>query len=369
MRTVSDRLAAALTGGRHVRPTAAASSTALVSVVIPCYNYGAFLPACVRSVLEQPGVDLQVIIVDDASTDDSVEVARAIAARDSRVTVVEHSRNRGHIVTFNDGLELVKGEYVVLLSADDQLTPGALLRASALMEEHPSVNLVYGNAEEFLDVPPRVAPGPTRSWTIWDGDAWLNRRVRSGHNCIRSPEAMMRSSVGHEFGWYRADLPHTSDLAMWMRVARTGGVGRINDVPQAFYRVHKASMSRTVFADLATDVKCRMQAFEAILGEDSERIPARPELLARAHRTLAGEALAHAARATERGSAQTVEVTTFVDFAKTYPGYASLPQWRAFRRRAKAGDSVRRMMPYGLLAPARGIRDRVRWRQWRWTGV
>src|ERR1700722_3515157 len=112
-----------------------------VSVVIPCYKYGHFLEECTQSVLEnQPGVDVRVLIIDDASPDDSADVARAIAARDPRVEVAVHAGNKGHIATYNEGLlDWADGDYSVLLSADDRLTPGALTRATALLDANPDV--------------------------------------------------------------------------------------------------------------------------------------------------------------------------------------------------------------------------------------
>ena len=95
-----------------------------VSVVIPCYNYGHFLRDAVASVLEnQPGVDVRVLIIDDASPDGSGETARAIAASDQRVEAVVHSSNRGHIAHSNEGLarHRADGQYSMLMSADDQL--------------------------------------------------------------------------------------------------------------------------------------------------------------------------------------------------------------------------------------------------------
>src|SRR5689334_14702632 len=112
-----------------------------VSVVIPCYNYGHYLQECVGSVLaEQPEVDVRVLIIDDASADDSAQVAKQIAADDPRVDVIVHSTNLGHLTTYNEGLlDWANGDYAVLLSADDQLTPGALTRACALLDARPEV--------------------------------------------------------------------------------------------------------------------------------------------------------------------------------------------------------------------------------------
>src|SRR5690349_3602871 len=124
-----------------------------VTVVIPCYNYGHFLPQLVHSVLTQADVSPRVVIVDDASPDGSGEVAERLAAGDDRVQVVRNEVNLGHIATYNVGLAQANTTYVALVSADDMLTPGALGRATALMEAYPSVGLVYGLTRSFSGEP------------------------------------------------------------------------------------------------------------------------------------------------------------------------------------------------------------------------
>src|ERR1700738_5097729 len=107
-----------------------------VSVVIPCYNYGHFLEEAVGSALTgQDGVDVRVLIIDDASPDDSAQQAHRIAAADPRVEVRVHETNKRHIATYNEGLlEWADGVYVALLSADDRLAPGAPGRAGAPLD-------------------------------------------------------------------------------------------------------------------------------------------------------------------------------------------------------------------------------------------
>ncbi|HEY5154997.1 MAG TPA: glycosyltransferase, partial [Acidimicrobiales bacterium] len=109
------------------------------SVVIPCFNYGRFLPSSVGSVLDQGDVEVEVIIVDDASTDGSLAVAEEMAAADPRIRVVAHRQNAGHVVTFNDGFEVATGEFIVRLDADDLLSVGSLARAAALFVAFPTV--------------------------------------------------------------------------------------------------------------------------------------------------------------------------------------------------------------------------------------
>ena len=148
---------------------------------MPCYNYGHYLPGAVASVLDQADVDADVLMIDDASPDGSGEVARPLAAEDPRIQVICHEPNKGHIATYNEGLSIVEGDYMVLLSADDMLTPGSLGRATALMEAQPSVGFVYGFPLEFLDVPPPASTA-VRSWTVWSGHEWIEQRCQRGHN-------------------------------------------------------------------------------------------------------------------------------------------------------------------------------------------
>src|SRR3982751_726042 len=119
-----------------------------VDAIIPCHNYGHLLEDAVRSVLAQEDVTVRVLILDDASTDKTPAVAAELA-RDLRVESRRHAINRGHIRTYNEGLEWVQADYVLLLSADDVLTPGSLARAVRVMQAHPDVVLTYGRDIAF----------------------------------------------------------------------------------------------------------------------------------------------------------------------------------------------------------------------------
>ena len=203
------RLASPWNADVHVeRPRKLAGRCPLVSVVVPCYNYGHYLPDCVKSVLDQEDVRVDVLIIDDASPDGSAEVASRLAAQDIRVRTIRHDTNKGHIATYNEGLAQARGDYAVLLSADDLMTPGCLSRATALMEAHPSVGLTYGFTVDFVSSQPPPARTRATSWIAWQGHSWFARICQTGRNLLRSPEAVMRTTVLHQIGGYRADLPH-----------------------------------------------------------------------------------------------------------------------------------------------------------------
>lgn len=99
-----------------------------VSVLIPAYNVARFLPRAVRSALDQKGVVIEVIIVDDASTDGTADVAAQLAADDPRVRVLLGASNRGSAVARNIGAAAACGTWIAVLDADDAYRPGRLRR-------------------------------------------------------------------------------------------------------------------------------------------------------------------------------------------------------------------------------------------------
>jgi glycosyltransferase involved in cell wall biosynthesis len=342
-----------------------------VSVVVPCYNYGHFLPDAVASVLEQQGVDVRVLIIDDASKDDSAQVAHRIAASDPRVEVYVHPVNQGNLRTYNEGiLEWADGDYTVNLSADDRLTPGALSRAADLLDAHPEVSFVYGHPLHFEHNKPLPVPRTTpRGWSIWNGSWWIERQFRLAHSCITSPEVVVRTCVQKKVGGYDLRLPHSGDVEMWMRLALYGDVGYVRGVDQAFYRVHQHNMTkaRTVLVDLQQ----RRAAYEAFLAWRGERLPDATRLADIVHRKLAGEALWIAARAYDRRRTEQTPVDELVDFAfDCWPEAGTLPVYRGLRMRRRIGA---RTMPYlqplVLSAVARRLQNELWWRSWKLRGL
>ncbi len=337
-----------------------------VSVVIPCYNYGHFLDGVVGSVLGQSGVDARVIIVDDASPDGSADVAEALASKDSRIRLLRHERNQGHIQTYNDGLELADGEFVALLSADDLLAPGSLSRAASLMQHRPSVGLVYGVARSFSGEPP--APPERRvTWSVWPGQQWLSWSAYRGRNFILSPEVLMRTETLRKVGWYNPGLPHSGDLEYWLRAAAISDVARVNGPVHAYYRVHDANMHSTSFATMPVDLAHRRAAFDVLLSPDlTKAVPQATRFHELARRALALEALRLARAAGSLDGAGSRQ--SLVDFAvDTWPDVRTRRGFAA----VQAAD-----IPSALgwfKAPVRDLADRIsnhaKWRLWNLAGV
>jgi glycosyltransferase involved in cell wall biosynthesis len=352
-----------------------------VSVVIPCYNYGSYLTQCVNSVLDQPGVRVDILIIDDASTDGSDQVVRRLGAQDKRIRTIIHTENQGNVATYNEGLMHVTGDYTLLISADDLLTPGCLARATALMEEYPSVGFAFGSPVVLRD--PDLPPARTtaKRWIIWPGHNWIWQRCKNGENALRSPEGVMRTSVLREIGGvFQAHLPHACDFEMWLRHATASDVGYIAGADQAYYRIHATNMHHRM--DALGDYSQRLGSFDTVFSERSGVLKEVDAMRDEAHRTIARLALRQAVRDTAyrtipqssfhpvlgrylSGPIGDATVDDYRAFAlKTWPDARNLSEWQTLDKLCKE-DGLPQLNP-SLLAhmAVRKLRSRsVLWRR------
>ena len=248
-----------------------------VDVIVPCYNYAHFLEECVESILSQSHRDLRVLIINDASPDNTHEVAQELLRRDSRVQYLRHPVNRGHIATYNEGLEWATGDYTLLISADDMLTSGSLERTVELMDAHPEVVLTHGRA---------IVIEPDGRETEWEKNHAQETLIVSGPEFVRSlcercgnpvqtPTVVVRTDIQRRIGGYRADLPYTADMEMWLRFGAHGCVGYL-PVFQALYRLHASNMH--LQSNHGDDMTHQFLAFQSLFNHYSDRLPNAAEL-------------------------------------------------------------------------------------------
>ena len=115
-----------------------------VSVVMPAYNVAPFILESVRSVLEQSFQDLELIVVDDGSSDGSAD--RLLAVKDSRLQIIQQV-NRGSSSARNSGIKLASSEYIGFIDADDLWVPNKLETHITFLEQHPEVDLTFSRSE------------------------------------------------------------------------------------------------------------------------------------------------------------------------------------------------------------------------------
>ncbi len=222
-----------------------------VDVVIPNYNYARYLRVCAESVLSQDMEKLRLLIIDNASTDNSVAVAREIAAADPRVELLLRPVNKGPHASFNDGIDWAGADYFVLLFADDVLTPGALQRAVSLMQHDRTIAFTYGRDIAIAgDAPMPELPLQPKAppYRVETGRAFIERFCRLGVFQIPAASLVVRTSAQKAAGHYSEALPHSDDYHMWLRLALRGRVAAL-DCIQVGLRTHGQNRSQQLLKD------------------------------------------------------------------------------------------------------------------------
>jgi hypothetical protein len=328
-----------------------------VDVVVPCYNYARYLETCVASALSQEGVDVRVLIIDDCSSDETPVVASLLVAQDERVFALRNAANLGLIASANRGmLDWAKAPYSLLISADDALTPGALARATAVLERHPEAGFVFGSVVVFDRDPPPPLPAAPQAFEhrIIEGPKLIEHLC---HHCndVPTPTAVVRTGLQKRVGGYNPATPHTSDMEMWLRLAAHAEVGVIH-APQGYYRVHGSNMSGAFIGQPTRDAQQRIAAAEQALEAVGDRITEFPRVLRTMRRIEAQRAYWRAGLAFEAGERPLGE--TFLRFAAaTDPSPLSAPGfWNAVAKRQLGPGALRRLR---RLAGSRGPKATV----------
>ena len=315
-----------------------------VDVIVPCYRYAHFLCECVQSILRQPIEDLRVLIIDDASPDNTADVAADLALADSRITFIRHSLNKGHIATYNEGIEWATADYMLILSADDYLLDGALKRAVDLMDGHPEVGFSFGNAIE-VDQSRRQqftggVPGAARA-VIFSGPEFIQRS--GARNIVPTPTAIVRTELQKLVGGYSPELPHSGDMEMWLRLAAHAPVGFISAY-QAVYRRHSNNMSLEYMTrGQLPDLEQRRSALKYFFQTCGHLLPNCRQLRSRSFSALARRAVACASTAFNEGQMDlSRQLSTFA--LHVYPRTDCSWPWTKLVAKRVLGFSLWRML-------------------------
>jgi glycosyltransferase involved in cell wall biosynthesis len=182
-----------------------------VSIVIPCYNHGALLREALASVEEVGNENLlEVIIVDDGSSDaDTLRILKDVAEAGYRVV---SQPNRQSSAARNTGIRLAKGEFILPLDSDNRLRDVYLKEGVSLLNENPSIGVIYADAEWFGD--------QTGRWQVQEFDLLSLLRMNFIDVC-----ALYREALWEELGGYDEQMPWmgVEDWDFWLRVAAHGG--------------------------------------------------------------------------------------------------------------------------------------------------
>jgi glycosyltransferase involved in cell wall biosynthesis len=320
-----------------------------VDVIVPCYRYAHFLRQCVESVLTQSGTNVRVLIIDDASPDNTADVAAGLARQDSRVTFLRHAVNKGHISSYNEGIDWACADYMLILSADDYLLPGALGRSATLMDAHPEVGFTFGNVVVLSDRDSAehrttVANFADKAgWRIVTGMEYIE--LSGARDLVATPTAVVRTRLQKCLGGYRSELPHSGDMEMWLRFAAHASVG-ILDAYQAVYRRHDTNMTLAYTGkSWLGDLQQRKAAFDCFFQTCSGVLPNAQHLRDTLFLLLARDALSFASAAFNEGKREvSEEISEFaLDLCPEVKG--SLPWLKLLCKRSMGLRAWRALRP------------------------
>lgn len=219
----------------------------LVSVIVPCYNYGAFLPECLESVKAQTYSNWECIIIDNRSTDNTREIAAGYEKMDARFKYV-FCETKGVSAARNHGIRTSKGAFILPLDADDKMADSYLEKAVSVMIANQDLKLVYCDASLFGHI-----NGP---WKLPKYS--LVQMLKQ--NLIFCSALFRRSDYDKTTGYNELFLEGFEDWDFWLTLLQNGGeVHKINEV-LFFYRIRQSSRNNSL--DLEKQKALRKKIYE-----------------------------------------------------------------------------------------------------------
>ena len=201
----------------------------LVSIVTPSYNQASFLDEAIRSVLDQDYPEVEYVVVDDGSTDESVEIIRRYS---DRLVWWNHQDNAGQAAALNRGFAHTSGDLLGFVNSDDALLPGAVATFVEAFGDDPDLLLVYGDALTWQNGQ-NIGTLRAREWDP-------RRLVRTGQNPVPQQASMWRRSAWERAGPFDEDSFFFFEYEFLVRLSVHGRARRL-DRPLAIFRLHSAS--------------------------------------------------------------------------------------------------------------------------------
>lgn len=214
-------------------------TTPLITVLLPCYNAMPYLREALESIIDQTYTNLEILCINDGSTDETGKVLEEYAASDKRITVIHNETNIKLIRSLNKGIALANGEYIARMDSDDKSTPDRIEKELEFMLQNPGVDIV----------------GCT-CFIMNDTGAVIAKKTMSQHNelpvlfasffyvPIGHPELLIKTSVLKDNLYLNEEhVLHTEDYELWTRLLRKGYHLRNIDNPLHYFRLNPKSVS------------------------------------------------------------------------------------------------------------------------------
>lgn len=208
-----------------------------ISVIMPVYNGEKYLSEAIESILNQTYRDLEFIIINDASTDSSPEIAESYAHRDARIRIIQNDKNLGISGATNRGIEEAQGEYIALMDQDDISLPERFEKEANFLEEHEQIAAISSNSltlKENGEICERQAVFETPGLIRW-GLLFKNQ--------IQNSAAMMRKAILFQNNLRYEEFSPAQDYRFWSRLCLIADIANLQE-PLIYHRLHENNASK-----------------------------------------------------------------------------------------------------------------------------
>lgn len=242
-----------------------------VSICIPTFNRSGMVERAIESALSQTYHDLEVIVVDNASDDNTEDVVASYA--DPRLKFFKNPKNLGLFGNFNRCIELSRGDLIHILHSDDYIDPHFTKTCVRFFKEHPNVSLTFTSAEMHT-------PSQTRAIRYADRDIVMPapggfRKILRERCFITCPSVMIRRSVYEGVGKYSLEYPYSSDYYQWLKISRLYDIAYVHGATVHYRQGEHSESYRLLFASplgYLDTLKIYVQLAQDLAGEFPEYI-------------------------------------------------------------------------------------------------
>lgn len=240
-------------------------NTKLVSIIVTCYNHEKYIGECIQSLLSQKYENIEVLITDDCSKDESCQIIEnfreKMENRFTKVVLIKNAHNIGAVKSINHMINLSKGNYIKLLDGDDMLFPNAITDLVSFLSQNISYGLVYSNYV-MCDICDRFNTERLSKKKIFVSPSVPDNITQAlfENDFIVTPTVLIRKRVYDEVGLHDENLS-IADWEFWIRVSLRFPIGHLNCTTAA-YRIVPDSMSRFTMDNAGRERLMRMMENE-----------------------------------------------------------------------------------------------------------